>query len=237
MNAEGWVLAGGRSVRMGRDKAGVALAGRPLLEHMLDKLRALGVRARVAGLHAPIAGVDAEVLRDAHPDCGPLSGMETALAASEAALVLVAGVDLPLLEVEFLAWMLERAATTGAMATVPRVGGMAQPLCAVYRRELLSGVTEALNAGDYKMMVAVERAARSGRLDGGGIDFFDAERVAATGAWHSMWATHVQFMNCNTPEELAAAEVLLARKHVPNCDAGESLFVERGRKNASTPML
>jgi molybdopterin-guanine dinucleotide biosynthesis protein A len=208
MNAEGWVVAGGRSLRMGRDKAGVALAGRPLLQHMLDKLRAAGVRARVAGLRAPIAHVDAEVLNDAHPDCGPLSGMETALKESEAALALIVGVDLPLLEAEFLAWMLERAAMTGAMATIPRLGGEPQPLCAVYRRELLGGVTAALESGDYKVMVAVDRAAD--RLGCGRIGYFDVERVATTDAWRSARATHLQFMNCNTPEELALAAAFLA---------------------------
>ncbi len=216
MDLEGWVLAGGRSLRMGRDKAAVALAGRPLLEHMLDKLRAVGLRARVAGLRAPIqysaAGVAAEVVSDSYPDihpgCGPLSGMETALTKSEAPLVLIVGVDLPLLEVEFLAWMLRRASTTGAMATIPRLGGEPQPLCAVYRRELLDGVTGALETGDYKVMVAVERAAAGGRLDS-----FDVERLAATGAWRSTRATHWQFMNCNTPEELTLAAALLSAKH------------------------
>jgi molybdopterin-guanine dinucleotide biosynthesis protein A len=219
LNVDGWVLAGGRSRRMGRDKAGVELAGRPLLDHMLGKLRTLGLRARVAGLreevrhHDPLTGTTAEVLTevvgDAHPDCGPLSGMEMALSRSEAALVLVVGVDLPLLEAEFLAWMLRRAETTEAVATIPRLLGEPQPLCAVYRRELLPGVTEALEAGDYKVMVAVARAAAGGR-----IDCFDAERVATTGAWSSAWATHSQFMNCNTPEELAVAEALLAQANV-----------------------
>ena len=205
MNAEGWVLAGGRSVRMGRDKAGAALAGCPLLELMLRKLRALGLRARVAGLRELVANVDAEVLNDAHPDCGPLSGMETALATSEAALVLVLGVDLPLVETDFLGWMLRRAATTEAMATIPRLLGEPHPLCAVYRRELLSEVREALASDDYKVMTAVKRAAARGR-----VDCFDAERVAATGAWRSTVATHLQFMNCNTPEDLTIAERLLA---------------------------
>jgi molybdopterin-guanine dinucleotide biosynthesis protein A len=221
-DAEGWVLAGGRSLRMGRDKAAVALAGQPLLQHMLDKLRAVGLRARVAGLHTPIqysaehstAEAAGEVLSDAYPDmhpgCGPLSGMETALNKSEAPLVLIVGVDLPLLETEFLAWMLRRASTTGAMATVPRAGGKPQPLCAVYRRELLDGVTAALSAGNYKVMKAVEHAPAGGRLD-----CFDVERVAATGAWRSTRATHWQFMNCNTPEELALAAALLAAKHLP----------------------
>jgi molybdopterin-guanine dinucleotide biosynthesis protein A len=208
-NAEGWVLAGGRSLRMGQDKAGVVLAGRRLLEHMLGKLRALGLRARVAGLREPFVESAAEVFTDTHPECGPLSGMETALARSEAALVMVLGVDLPLLPTEFLAWMLRRASTTGAAATVPRLLSEPQPLCAVYRRELVPGITAALEAGDYKVMMAVERAA--GRVSAAGrLDCFDAERVAATGAWRSAVATHLQFMNCNTPAELKVAERLLA---------------------------
>jgi molybdopterin-guanine dinucleotide biosynthesis protein A len=188
---------------MGRDKAGVELCGQPLLSHMLKKLWALGVRARVAGLREPVDGIAGDVVADEHPDCGPLSGIETALSKSEAALVLVLGVDLPLLETEFLRWMLRRAETTGAMATIPRLLGKPQPLCAVYRRELRRGVTDALDTGDYKVMVAVERASSSGELD-----CFDVERVAASGAWRSQRAPHLQFMNCNTPEELAVAEAM-----------------------------
>lgn len=199
-DAEGWVLAGGRSVRMGQDKAGVLLEGRSLLDHMLAKLRAMGLRARVAGLRAPMEGITAETIADAHPDCGPLSGLETALAKSEAECVLVVGVDLPLLETEFLAWMLGRAAVTGATATIPRALGEPQPLCAVYRRELLAGVTESLEAGDYKMMRGVERAAARG-----GMDKFNAESAAAANAMHLTRPVHCQFMNCNTPEELALA--------------------------------
>jgi molybdopterin-guanine dinucleotide biosynthesis protein A len=205
MNAEGWVLAGGRSLRMGQDKAGVMLAGRRLLDHMLGKLRALGLRARVAGLREPVVENTAEVFTDAHPDCGPLSGMETALARSEAALVMVLGVDLPLLPTEFLAWMLERALTTGAVVTMPRLLGKPQPLCAVYRREVVPGITAALEAGDYRVMDMVERATAARRLDS-----FDAERVAATGAWRSAVPTHQQFMNCNTSAELKVAQRLLA---------------------------
>jgi molybdopterin-guanine dinucleotide biosynthesis protein A len=208
MDAEGWILAGGRSLRMGRDKAGVELGGRPLLEYMLEKLRALGLRTRIAGLRQPVNGLAAELIPESHPDmhpgCGPLSGIETALSRSEAALALVLGVDLPLLQTEFLAWMLGRAGTTGAMATIPQLLGEPQPLCAVYRRELLRGVSNALDAGDYKVMLAIERASS------GAIDCFDTERVAAAGAWRSRRANHWQFMNCNTPEDLAFAGAMPA---------------------------
>ncbi len=206
VNADGWVLAGGRSVRMGRDKASVDFAGAPLLERMLGKLRQLGLKARVAGMREPVEGVAAEVVRDLHPDCGPLSGMETALSRSETQTVMMLGVDLPLVEVGFLQWMLERAQITGAAATIPRVLGQPQPLCAVYRRELLAGIARALNSGDYKTMTALDSAAADAKLD-----IFDVERVATAGAWDSTWPTHCQFMNCNTREELAAAAALLAR--------------------------
>jgi molybdopterin-guanine dinucleotide biosynthesis protein A len=116
-------------------------------------------------------------------------------------------VDLPLVETDFLTWMLQRAATTDAVATVPRLLGEPQPLCAVYRRELLGNVQAALAAGDYKVMRAVGRSG-AGRRD----DCFDAERVAATGAWRSTVATHWQFMNCNTPEDLTVAERMLASR-------------------------
>lgn len=204
MSAEGWVVAGGKGLRMGRDKDGVILAERPLLSYMMEKFRALGLRARVSGLREHVAGVTAEVIRDFHPGCGPLSGIETALAESEAECVLALGVDLPLLPTDFLTWILRRAEATGAVATVPRVGGEPQPLCSVYRREMLANVRAALAGGDYKLMHAVERSGGSGR-----IDIFDAETLFASGAWSSDLPVHLQFVNCNTPEDLALAEKVL----------------------------
>jgi molybdenum cofactor guanylyltransferase len=205
MDAEGWVLAGGRSLRMGRNKAKVELAGVPLLERMLGKLSKIGLRARIAGMREPVEGIAAEVVSDLHPDCGPLSGLETALSRSETPLVMMLGVDLPLIETGFLMWMLGRAQVTGAAATIPRVLGQPQPLCAVYHRELLGGITRALDSGDYKTMTAVENAATEARLD-----LFEVERIAVTGVWDSAFSAHCQFMNCNTREDVATATALLA---------------------------
>jgi molybdenum cofactor guanylyltransferase len=195
---------------MGQDKAACTVAARPLLAHMLGKLEALGLRARVAGLRAPVDGVAAEVVDDAHPDCGPLSGIETALRESQADAALVVGVDLPLLSVHFLAILLDRAERTGAAATIPRVTGAPQPLCAVYRRVLLGPVSQSLRAGDYKVMRVILSGAAAVR---GRIDVFDMESVAAARepAEGSTWRPpHFQMMNCNTPAELAFVASLLA---------------------------
>lgn len=204
MNAEGWVLAGGQSLRMGCNKAGVLLGDERMLAHMLRKLRSLGLRARVGGLRESVADVAAEVVCDTHLDCGPLSGIETALAKSEADYVLLLGVDLPLVSTDFLAWMLARAERTEAIATVPRTAGEPQPLCAVYRREMLPVVTQALMDGNYKTMHAVERSSSLGR-----IDVFNTETLLASGAWNSALPVNLQFMNCNTPRDRALAEAVL----------------------------
>ena len=207
---------------MGHDKAAVRLAGRPLLDHMLAKLAALGLRARVAGLRSPVDGVPAEVFPDRHPGCGPLSGLETAFEHSEAELLLTLGVDLPLLSTAFLAWLLERARMTGALATIPKVLGRPQPLCAVYRRELEPSVRQALLQGDFKVMGVIERAVtdRGEGIDGPGndLDLFDVETMAAAGAWVSALPAHCEFLNFNSPEDLALGEVLWTRRqlaHLP----------------------
>ena len=194
---------------MGHDKAACSVAGKPLLAHMLDKLRALGLRTRVAGLRAPVGGVTAEIVADAHPDCGPLSGIETALRESKTDAALLVGVDLPLVSPALLNLLLERAERTGAAATIPRVIGAPQPLCAVYRRVLLEPVSHSLDAGDYKVMRVVMAGAVTVSAS---IDLFDMESVTAAGQmanWQSSLPPHLQMMNCNTPAELAFVAALL----------------------------
>jgi molybdenum cofactor guanylyltransferase len=201
--AEAFVLAGGRSSRMGQDKALLQLAGQSLLEISLAKLRALPLAAapRIAGMRSDLAS-HAPVIADLHPGCGPLSGIEAALAASTRPLNLFLPVDMPLLPAQFLAWMLLRTEITGALMTVPCINGRPQPLCAVYHQDLLRPITASLLAGDYKVMPAVTAASRRSES----IDIFDVEVVAS--AYPELRALsplplYLWFHNCNTPEDMA----------------------------------
>jgi len=198
--AEGFVLAGGRSSRMGRDKALLQLGGRSMLEIALDKLRALPLPAppRVAGARSGAGAV-----ADLHPGCGPLSGMEAALAASNRPLNVFLPLDMPLLPAKFLSWMLRRAQITGAMVTVPRINGRPQPLCAVYHQELLGPITRSLLAGNYQVMPVVCSAPSHS------IDLFDVELVASADPEmpaFSLLPAYRWFHNCNTPEDMAGIE-------------------------------
>jgi molybdopterin-guanine dinucleotide biosynthesis protein A len=205
--AEGFVLAGGRSTRMGQDKALLQLAGRSLLEIALETLRALPLAAapRIVAVRSDLSS-HAAVIADLQPGCGPLSGIETALAASARPLNVFLPVDLPLLPPHFLLWMLRRAEITGAAVTVPRMNGRPQPLCAVYHRDLLSPITASLRAGDYKVMPVVMAAARALSSS---IDTFDVELVSSANSELralSPLPPHRWFHNCNTPEDMAGIE-------------------------------
>jgi molybdenum cofactor guanylyltransferase len=199
---EGFVLAGGRSSRMGRDKALLQVDGRPLVEVALDKLRRMGVAApRIAGAQTDLSS-HARVVPDLHPGCGPLSGIEAALAATTRPLNLFLPVDMPLLPSRFLSWILLRAEITGALVTVPRINGQPQPLCAVYHRDLLRPITASLLAGNYKVMPVVRAAAGQSQM----VDVFDTERLASTDRelpGFSPLPLYRWFHNCNLPEDMA----------------------------------
>lgn len=143
-----FILAGGKSSRMGEDKAFLRLNGKSLLEtarelvsHVCGKVSVVGDRARFGP----------EAIEDVYPDSGPLGGIHAALAATKSDLNLVIAVDTPFLEPKFLRWMLHRAATTHSIVTVPRLASGFQPLCAVYRRSFKGFAEEALKAGKFKI--------------------------------------------------------------------------------------
>lgn len=197
MNA--FVLAGGASSRMGRDKALLELHGQPLIEHALHKFRALGFKPCIVGSRPDLASF-APVVADNFPGSGPLGGIEAALAASSADLNLILAVDLPLLPASFLQWMAHRSALTHALVTLPLLQGRPQPLCAVYSRALLPYLQVALSAGSCKVMHALESAAAALHVP---VDLFHVESIASAQAWPQPIPLHLWFQNVNTPADFA----------------------------------
>ncbi len=211
MNA--FVLAGGQSSRMGRDKALLEITGRPLVEHVLDLLRSLDLSPRICGSRPDLARF-AEVVPDNFPQSGPLAGIEAALAVSDSELNLFVPVDLPGLPGGFLRWMMTRAERSQAVATIPRYGGRPQPLCAVYSRRLIDGLRRSLAAGDFKVRVALQAAVA---WLGEAVDEFDVESVASAlpeGEWPSHPPLTDWFRNVNTPADYESLRLALEQKAV-----------------------
>lgn len=160
------LLAGGRSRRMGRDKALLPLAdGRPLWQRQLDVLRALQpAELFISGPARVGFPPDISLLADATPGRGPLSGIAAALGAMRSPLLVVLAVDLPRMTAAFLRELL--AESLENRGTVPRHGtsGFYEPLAAVYPARSSPLAEAQLASGDWSLQSFVRVAVAAGQL-------------------------------------------------------------------------
>jgi molybdopterin-guanine dinucleotide biosynthesis protein A len=194
----GIVLAGGSSTRFGVDKASALFRGETMLQLVC---RALEVACdRIVVVLAPgqlsprfSVAIPAETVTDDVAGRGPLEGIRRGLQATATDLAAVVATDAPLLQPRLLTYLASLAA--GHHAVVPQVGGILQPLVAVYRvAPMLAAVDDALAAGRRSVVAAIE-----------GLDILlvqEPELRSVDPELHS-------FRNANTPQELAALERLV----------------------------
>lgn len=154
----GVVLCGGKSLRMGCDKAELELGGRRLIDYPLGVLREVAGRVVLAsGAEARFSELGAECVLDPVPDGGPLAGLVAGLAAARAPesrtpWVVVLACDMPRAKSELLRRLLERAARGGLDAALFETRGGVEPLCAVYSTACYSAALLALAAGERRML-------------------------------------------------------------------------------------
>lgn len=209
----GIVLAGGRSTRMGRDKAWVEVAGRPMIAWVLEAVQAVAqytmIVSRRSG-HLQSLGVP--VVEDRYPARGPLTGVHAGLKAAPTELCLVVACDLPLVQPALLSLL---AASCGpAHAAVPYVMPRAvpsarplgsfgssreaglQPLCAAYRRACLAPLEKLLAGGGSVPAVVLVSVVKA--------------RIIGPEEWRVMDPHGRSFYNVNRPEDVTAAAGILA---------------------------
>ena len=154
----GFVLAGGRSTRMGVDKALVRLRGRPLVVHALEILRGAGLAASIAGARSPLSTFG-PVVEDVEPGKGPLGGICASLASTAAQRAVFVPVDLPLLPSSLVAYLVRHAEITGRAVTLASVAGLTQTFPAVVDQAALPWLKAELSAGRLGCFAALEDAA------------------------------------------------------------------------------
>jgi molybdopterin-guanine dinucleotide biosynthesis protein A len=160
----GFLLAGGASSRMGRDKGLLELGGVPLilrtarlLEPFVSDVTIVGSPRRYAALGLSAIEDDAYAQGRDKSRCGPLAGIATALAATNARWNLILACDLPYLSAEWIDWLLSRAMRSRGEAVVPQTERGMEPLAAVYRRECGAPIAAALAGGVRKVSDAIKR--------------------------------------------------------------------------------
>lgn len=150
----GAVLAGGRSRRMGCDKAAILYEGTTLLERVVAAGLHAGLPMLVVGRERPQGFPHSSVrfVTDQYPDSGPLGGLLTAFAHLEGDCLALA-CDLPRLDSATLAWLLTTAASFDpAQDVVASVDGQCQPLFTLWRRSSTERLARAFAAGERSLI-------------------------------------------------------------------------------------
>ena len=199
-DATGFVLAGGMGTRLGRDKVLAAWNGSSLLENALAKLRSVCGDVNICtnrdelNLYAPVIP---DAMDQNGESIGPLGGIVAALESTKTDWNIFLPVDVPLFPAELLAQMFSRVNGTSSvcLGCVPLFEGRAEPLCAVYHRDLLAGLQQAITNRIYKVSDAMLMADPQQSI----IRF---DLLAAAADW---------FLNVNTPEELTRARFLASQ--------------------------
>ncbi len=146
----GFLLAGGASRRMGRDKALLPIAGIPLLVHMASLLE-----QNSASIHilAPLGRYESfgfPILPDLRPNCGPLAGIEAALSLSPHNWSLILACDLPNMTPAWLQTLTQTALDSPDLQLVAS-GNPPNPLAALWHKSALPAVSAALNQGNFRV--------------------------------------------------------------------------------------
>ena len=147
------ILAGGRASRFGgRDKSALTVGGRSILDRQLTELAALCDDVMlVIGERAPADLPDGlRLVRDRVPACGPLGGLDAALAAARHDTLVLVACDMPFINTRLLAHLL--ALTSEADAIVPRTERGYHPLCAAYTRACQPAIAERLDRRQLRMV-------------------------------------------------------------------------------------
>ncbi len=196
----GIVLTGGRSSRMGEDKASLVLGGTTLLARAVAAVGAVAdevVVVRAPGQVLPLVQATGSltVVSDPVAGAGLLEGIATGLEVSSAPIAVVVGVDHPFLRPALLSLLVERV-RGGAPWALPIADGHPQPMCSALSRSSLAAIRAATARGE-RSPISVARAL-------GAVLIEDAE-------WRSADAEGLSFWDVDTPEAFAAAVSHLER--------------------------
>lgn len=146
---EAFVLSGGKSSRMGRDKGMVLLHGKPMILYILEAVQGAGIKVNIIANDLKYRSFGFPVYADVVMEKGPLGGLLSALRNSEAEVILLLSCDMPLISTEAIKQLLTFADHEKIIAPVRE--GRLNPLFALYPKSLKPDVEEMIASGRLKM--------------------------------------------------------------------------------------
>jgi len=193
------VLAGGRGLRLGRDKVQETVGNSNLLQRALSQLTSFDsdiivVTADKKSLPCFNGYQRARVVTDIYPGKGALGGVYTGVAESSSPYNIVVACDMPFLNQALLRYMVELSADFDLV--VPRLGELVEPLHAVYARSCLAPIEKLLKQGSLEVRALFDLV-KVRYVEASEIDRFDPQ--------------HLSFFNVNTEVDLEKARQIVMR--------------------------
>lgn len=193
MGISGIILAGGQSMRMGRDKTLMTYNNETLVEHTVKEMGKFADEIIIASNNTNKYNLPGIIeVPDIYQGMGPLAGIHAGLIRAKFNYAFVASCDMPLFSAELAAFLLGRC--EGYDVVVPDLGEYSEPLCAVYSKECLGPIEKCLK-NNIRKVIKFYPDVKVLKVSKKEFDFLgEAERL---------------FFNLNTPEDY---RVLLGRK-------------------------
>jgi molybdenum cofactor guanylyltransferase len=193
----GFILAGGESSRMGRDKALLELDGATLVARTARLVEYVARTPAIVGAPERLGGLGFTLIADEWPGTGPLGGIATALHGSHSKWNLIVACDLPYLTRSWLEHIVARALASAAEAVLPMNERGAEPLCAMYQKQCEPAIRAALQHGTRKV---------TDGLAGLRLEFVEPAE------WKAFDSDGFLFKNMNSPADYEEAKTRFGRR-------------------------
>jgi len=149
-----FILAGGKSSRMGEDKGLMSLFGKPMIKYVLEEVQKLEAKVSIISNNPSYKKFGFEVYKDIIKDVGPLGGIHSALSRSEKPKVVILSCDTPYVTSELIQELLKHS--EDAKIVIPAFEEQLHPLIGVYHIEALKHFEKEINESNFKIIEAIK---------------------------------------------------------------------------------
>ncbi len=175
------ILAGGKSSRMGTDKALLKYDGKNFIKRLCDELDCFEEKAIARGNRSDIKDISWNIIPDIYPERGPIGGLHAVLSICESDAVFCVSCDMPLLQISLVNHLCGYMKEDIDVVIAVTQDGRKHPLCGIYRKSVLPVLEEQILADNNRMMAALNKM----RVEYVTLDFENSR----------------QLKNINTPED------------------------------------
>ena len=153
-SVEGFILAGGKSSRMGQDKSRLTIGGETFIDRIARELSHVADSVTIVG--GDQSEAELRHVPDVYPEWGALGGIHAALSSSVATYAIIVACDFPFVTSELFETLVALAANCDAVVPI-QSDGIVQPLCALYRVDVcLQRVEQLIKTSEHRPIALLQ---------------------------------------------------------------------------------